>query len=46
MSRIHALYKMVAIVQNANIVRGELGLPEVRRSPPASRAIRWRKILH
>jgi 5-methyltetrahydropteroyltriglutamate--homocysteine methyltransferase len=27
MSRIHALYKMVAIVQGANIVRGELGLP-------------------
>jgi len=26
---IHALYKMVAIVQGANIVRGELGLPEV-----------------
>jgi 5-methyltetrahydropteroyltriglutamate--homocysteine methyltransferase len=30
MSRIHALYKMVAIVQGANIVRGELGLPEVQ----------------
>ncbi len=28
MSRIHALYKMVAIVQGANIVRRELGLPE------------------
>jgi 5-methyltetrahydropteroyltriglutamate--homocysteine methyltransferase len=29
MSRIHALYKMVAIVQGANIVRRELGLPMV-----------------
>jgi 5-methyltetrahydropteroyltriglutamate--homocysteine methyltransferase len=28
MSRIHALYKMVATVQGANIVRHELGLPE------------------
>jgi 5-methyltetrahydropteroyltriglutamate--homocysteine methyltransferase len=28
MSRIHALYKMVAIVKGANIVRRELGLPE------------------
>jgi hypothetical protein len=29
MSRIHALYKMVAMVQGANIVRRELGLPMV-----------------
>ena len=28
MSRLHALYKMVAIVRGANIVRRELGLPE------------------
>jgi len=28
MSRVHALYKMVAIVAGANIVRRELGLPE------------------
>jgi 5-methyltetrahydropteroyltriglutamate--homocysteine methyltransferase len=28
MSRIHAFYKMIAIVQGANIVRRELGLPE------------------
>jgi 5-methyltetrahydropteroyltriglutamate--homocysteine methyltransferase len=28
MSRIHALYKMVAIASGANIVRRELGLPE------------------
>ena len=28
MSRIHALYKMVALVEGANIVRGELGLPQ------------------
>lgn len=28
MSRIHALYKMIAIVRGANIVRRELGLPE------------------
>ncbi len=29
MSRIHALYKMVAIVRGTNIVRRELGLPEM-----------------
>ncbi len=29
MSRIHAFYKMIAIVQGANIVRRELGLPVV-----------------
>jgi 5-methyltetrahydropteroyltriglutamate--homocysteine methyltransferase len=28
MSRRHALYKMVALVQGANIVRRELGLKE------------------
>jgi 5-methyltetrahydropteroyltriglutamate--homocysteine methyltransferase len=28
MSRIHALYKMIAMVRGANIVRRELGLPE------------------
>jgi 5-methyltetrahydropteroyltriglutamate--homocysteine methyltransferase len=28
MSRVHAFYKMVAIVRGANIVRRELGLPE------------------
>lgn len=28
MSRIHALYKMIAIVRGTNIVRRELGLPE------------------
>jgi 5-methyltetrahydropteroyltriglutamate--homocysteine methyltransferase len=27
MSRRHAFYKMVALVQGTNIVRGELGLP-------------------
>jgi 5-methyltetrahydropteroyltriglutamate--homocysteine methyltransferase len=29
MSRIHAFYKMIAIVRGANIVRHELGLPHV-----------------
>ncbi len=29
MSRMHAFYKMVAIARGANIVRKELGLPEV-----------------
>ena len=29
MSRIHAFYKMIAIVRGANIVRYELGLPQV-----------------
>lgn len=29
MSRLHALYKMVAIAGGANIVRSELGLPEI-----------------
>jgi len=29
MSRMHAFYKMVALVRGANIVRRELGLPEV-----------------
>lgn len=29
MSRLHALYKMAAIVRGSNIVRGELGLPLV-----------------
>ena len=29
MSRIHAFYKMIAIVRGANIVRHELGLPQV-----------------
>jgi 5-methyltetrahydropteroyltriglutamate--homocysteine methyltransferase len=28
MSRRHAFYKMVALVQGTNIVRRELGLPE------------------
>jgi 5-methyltetrahydropteroyltriglutamate--homocysteine methyltransferase len=28
MSRMHALYKMVALTRGANIVRRELGLPE------------------
>ena len=28
MSRMHAYYKMVALVRGANIVRRELGLPE------------------
>jgi 5-methyltetrahydropteroyltriglutamate--homocysteine methyltransferase len=28
MSRMHAYYKMVALVRGANIVRKELGLPE------------------
>ena len=28
MSRMHAFYKMVALVRGANIVRKELGLPE------------------
>ena len=28
MSRMHAFYKMIAIVRGANIVRRELGLPE------------------
>jgi 5-methyltetrahydropteroyltriglutamate--homocysteine methyltransferase len=30
MSRRHAFYKMVALVQGTNIVRRELGLPEAR----------------
>jgi len=29
MSRTPALYKMAALVQGTNIVRGELGLPQV-----------------
>jgi len=29
MSRIHAFYKMIAIVRGANIIRHELGLPQV-----------------
>ena len=29
MSRSHAFYKMIAIVRGANIVRRELGLPEI-----------------
>ena len=29
MSRIHAFYKMIAIVCGANIIRHELGLPQV-----------------
>ena len=29
MSRIHAFYKMISIVRGANIVRHELGLPQV-----------------
>jgi 5-methyltetrahydropteroyltriglutamate--homocysteine methyltransferase len=29
MSRMHAFYKMVALTRGANIVRKELGLPEV-----------------
>jgi 5-methyltetrahydropteroyltriglutamate--homocysteine methyltransferase len=28
MSRVHAFYKMVAIVRGANLVKRELGLPE------------------
>jgi 5-methyltetrahydropteroyltriglutamate--homocysteine methyltransferase len=28
MSRRHALYKMVALVQGTNVVRRELGIPE------------------
>jgi len=28
MSRRHAFYKMIAIVQGTNLVRGELGLPQ------------------
>jgi 5-methyltetrahydropteroyltriglutamate--homocysteine methyltransferase len=28
MSRMHATYKMIAMVRGANIVRKELGLPE------------------
>ena len=30
MSRLHAIYKMVALVRGTNIVRRELGLPEAR----------------
>jgi hypothetical protein len=30
MSRRHAIYKMVAIVLGANLVRREIGLPETR----------------
>jgi hypothetical protein len=33
-------------LQDANIVRGELGLPEVPVAAPPSRATRWCKTLH
>ncbi len=34
MSRMHAFYKMVALVRGTNIVRKELGLPEAYIPPP------------
>jgi 5-methyltetrahydropteroyltriglutamate--homocysteine methyltransferase len=36
MSRLHSLYKMIAIVRGTNIVRRELGLPEapIRAADP------------
>jgi 5-methyltetrahydropteroyltriglutamate--homocysteine methyltransferase len=36
MSRMHALYKMIAIVRGTNIVRRELGVPEapIRAADP------------
>jgi 5-methyltetrahydropteroyltriglutamate--homocysteine methyltransferase len=42
MSRRHAFYKMVALVQGTNIVRKELGLPlaETRAADPALSLIR------
>jgi 5-methyltetrahydropteroyltriglutamate--homocysteine methyltransferase len=39
MSRMHAFYKMVALVRGANIVRKELGLPPIFRLPTPS--CRW-----
>ena len=43
MSRMHAFYKMVALVRGANIVRRELGLPEayVPGADPRCRWCRW-----
>ena len=42
MSRRHAFYKMVALVQGTNIVKKELGLPlaETRARTRSSRCIR------
>jgi 5-methyltetrahydropteroyltriglutamate--homocysteine methyltransferase len=40
MSRIHAFYKMIAIVRGANIVRHELGLPQVE-IPAAEARFAW-----
>jgi len=40
MSRIHAFYKMIAIVRGANIVRHELGLPQVE-IPAADPRFAW-----
>jgi 5-methyltetrahydropteroyltriglutamate--homocysteine methyltransferase len=37
MSRTHAFYKMVAIVRGANVVRRELGLPEVAATATEAR---------
>jgi 5-methyltetrahydropteroyltriglutamate--homocysteine methyltransferase len=41
MSRLHALYKMIAIVRGTNIVRRELGLPEtpIRAADPRFSAL-------
>ena len=38
MSRRHAFYKMVSLVQGANIVRNELGLPRPTASRPIPRS--------
>ena len=41
MSRMHAFYKMVALVRGTNIVRKELGLPEALYSRRPTRSSRW-----
>ena len=41
MSRRHAYYKMVSLVQGTNIVRKELGLPGAPNAARPMRAIRW-----
>ena len=40
MSRRHAFYKIVSLVQGTNIVRSELGLPGSRHASPPTSAIR------
>jgi len=40
MSRKHAFFKMVALVQGTNIVRRELGFPK-RKAAPVIRGFRW-----